>query len=168
MSGAFTLPHSHLLVHHLLKQLENHKRDRRDRVRRPEWLSTLIDQTAALFEPLAGVARVGYQCEFTDDGWEARLYLGSTEVLGGRHDGQTRLISFEFDFAELSSGFSRLDEFRWNVCTAQDGSTGSFVTLRGLIEENPVSLKIYSRPPQDAGPAFRMLPDGTLEDLVTV
>lgn len=162
---SFTLSHSHLLVHHLLKQLENHKRDRKERARRPEWLMTLIHQTAALFEPLAGVARVGYQCELTQEGWEARLYLGSTEIVGGRDDGKSRLISFEFDFANLTSGFTRLDEFRWNVCTNSDGSTGSFVTLRGLIDEQLVCLKIYSRPPQDAGPAFRQLPDGTLQDM---
>jgi len=168
ITGAFTLPHSHLLIQHLLKQLEDQKRDRRDRIRRPDWLSQFIHQTAARFEPLSGVARVGYQCELTDEGWEARLYLGSTEVLGGRDDGQTRLNSFEFDFADLTTGFCRLDEFRWNVCTTSDGSARSFVTLRGLVEDQPVCLKIYSRPPQDVGPAFRVLPDGTLEDLVTV
>lgn len=162
------MSHSHLLVHHLLKQLENHKRDRRDRDRRPEWLNAFIHQTAALFEPLMGVARVGYQCELSPDGWEARLYLGSTEVIGGREDGQSRLISFEFDFARLSEGFTRLDEFRWNVCSNSDGSTGSFVTLRGLVDENVICLKIYSRPPRDVGPAFRLRTDGTLEDLVGV
>lgn len=162
------MPHSHLLVHHLLKQLENHQRDRRERDRRPEWLSTLVHQTAALFEPLSGVARVGYQCELTPDGWEARLYLGSTEIVGGRDDGRSRLISFEFDFARLSEGFTRLDEFRWNVCSAGDGSSSSFVTLCGNVDGNSIRLKIYSRPPQDVGPAFRERPDGTLEDLVAV
>jgi len=165
---SFTLAHPHLLVHHLLKQLENHKRDRRERDRRPGWLNTFIQQTAAMFEPLAGVARVGYQCDPTPDGWEARLYLGSTEIVGGRDDGRERLISFEFDFGRLSEGFTRLDEFRWNVCTNADGTAGSFVTLRGMIDDNSVCLKIYSRPPQDIGPAFRLRPDGTLEDLVAV
>lgn len=166
--GASTLSHSHLLVHHLLKQLENHKRDRRERDRRPEWLSALVHQTAALFEPFSGVARVGYECELTPHGWEARLFLGSTEIVGGRDDGQARLNSFEFDFGRLAEGFTRLDEFRWNVCTTIDGSAGSFVTIRGLVDEHLVCLKIYSRPPQDAGPAFRQLPDGTLEDVVMV
>ncbi|HEY4258520.1 MAG TPA: hypothetical protein VGM98_00110, partial [Schlesneria sp.] len=98
------MSHSHLLVHHLLKQLENHKRDRKERARRPEWLTTLVHQTAAMFQPLAGVARVGYQCELTQEGWEAGLYLGCTEIVGGRDDGKARLISFEFDFARLTEG----------------------------------------------------------------
>lgn len=162
------MAHSHLLIHHLLKQLENHKRDRRERDRRPDWLNTFVQQTAAMFEPLTGVARVGYQCELSPDGWEARLYLGSTEIVGGREDGRAQLISFEFDFGRLAEGFTRLDEFRWNVCTTTDGSAGSFVTLRGLVDEHLVRLKIYSRPPQDVGPAFRLLPDGTLEDVIAV
>lgn len=165
---SLTLSHSHLLIHHLLKQLENHKRDRKERDRRPEWLNVFIHQTAALFEPLAGVARVGFQCELTTEGWEARLYLGSTEIVGGRDDGRSRLISFEFDFSRLAENFTRLDEFRWNVCTASDGTAGSFVTLRGQVDEHVVRLKIYSRPPQDIGPAFRLLPDGTLEDAVAI
>jgi hypothetical protein len=163
---SFTLAHSHLLVQHLLKQLEHHKRDRRERDRRPQWLSAFVHQTAALFEPLTGVARVGCQCELTPDGWEARLFLGSTEIVGGRDDGRSRLISYEFDFGRLSQGFTRLDEFRWNVCTCDDGSTGSFVTLRGLVDDHMVCLKIYSRPPRDSRPAFRQFADGTLEDLV--
>lgn len=162
------MSHPHSLIHHLLKQLENHRRDRSDRSRRPEWLNTFVHQTAALFEPLSGVARVGYQCELTQDGWEARLYLGSTEIVGGRDDGRSRLISFEFDFGQLASGFTRLDEFRWNVCTTDDGSAGSFVTLRGMVDDHLVCLKVYSRPPHDIGPAFRLLPDGTLEDVVAV
>jgi hypothetical protein len=157
-----------LLVHHLLKQLENHKRDRRERDRRPEWLSTFIHETAEIFEPLSGVARVGYQCELTPDGWETRLYLGSMEIVGGRDDGQTRLIGFEFDFGQLAGRFSRLDEFRWNVCETSDGAAGSFVTFRGLVDEHLVCLKVFSRPPEDAGPAFRQLPDGTLEEVAAV
>lgn len=164
----FILPHSHLLVRHLLKQLELHKRDRKERDRRPAWLSTFVHQTAALFEPLNGVAKVGYQCELTPEGWEARLYLGSTEIIGGRDDGHARFSSFEFDFARLTDGFTRVDEFRWNVCQSGEGSSASFVTLRGQIDNHPVSLKLYSRPPKDATPAFRQHTDGTMEDVASV
>lgn len=162
------MSHSHLLVQHLLKQLENHRRDRVERVSRPAWLGAFVHQAAALFEPWSGVARVGYQCELAPEGWEARLYLGSTEIVGGREDGHARLISFEFDFGRLAETFTRLDEFRWNVCTNPDGTAGSFVTLKGQVDGHPICLKVYSRPPQDAGPAFRLLPDGTLQDLVAV
>jgi hypothetical protein len=157
------LAHSHLLVQHLLKQLEHHQRDRRDRQRRPEWLSAFVHQTAALFEPMTGVGRVGAQCEFTDAGWEARLYLGSTEIVGGKNDGHAQLISFELDFVRLSEAFTRLDDFRWNVAAAADGGNSSFVALRGMVDHHTVCLKVYSRPPKEAGPAFRQHSDGSLD-----
>ena len=143
------MSHSHLLVHHLLKQLENHKRERRDCVRRPEWLNAFIHQTAALFEPLAGVGRVGYQCEPSLDGWEARLYSGfDGDRPVAADDGQSRMISFSnLDLARLAEGFARVDEFRWNVCSNLDGTSSSFVTMWGLVDDNSICLKIYSRPP---------------------
>lgn len=156
------MAHSHLLVKHLLKQLEHHQRDKDSRRRRPDWLSVFVHQVAALFEPFSGVGRVGSQCEFTDDGWEARLYLGSTEVVGGKHDGHSQLVSFQFDFVRLRETLTKLDEFRWNVAAA-DGVNSSFVELKGSVDEHPVCLKIYSRPPKEAGPAFRQISDGTLD-----
>lgn len=156
------MAHSHLLVQHLLKQLEQHRRDRTDRPRRPEWLNVFVHQTAALFEPMQGVGRVGSQCEYTGDGWEARLYLGSTEIVGGKDDGRFQFISFELDCVRLRELFTRLDEFRWSVGAAVDGSNSSFITLRGLVDEHQVSLKVYSRPPQEAGPAFRQHADGSV------
>jgi hypothetical protein len=157
------LAHPHLLVQHLLKQLEIHKRDKQSRSRRPEWLSVFVHQVAALFEPLSGVGRVGSQCEFADDRWEVRLYLGSTEIVGGKNDGYSQLLSYELDFVRLRDAFTRLDEFRWNVGASSEGGNSSFVVLRGLIDQYPVCLKIYSRPPKEAGPAFRQNADGTLD-----
>jgi hypothetical protein len=156
------LAHSHLLVKHLLKQLEHHKRDRHRRRRRPDWLVAFVHQVSALFEPLKGAGRVGSQCEYTDQGWEARLYLGSTEVVGGKNDGHFQLVSFEFDFLRLQETLTRLVDFHWTVAAA-DGVNSSFVSLRGYVDEHPVCLKIYSRPPADAGPAFRQNADGSVE-----
>ena len=157
------MAHSHLLVQHLLKQLEQHRRERGDRQRRPDWLDVFVHQTAALFEPMTGVGRVGSQCEYTNDGWEARLYLGSTEIVGGKDDGHFQLISFELDLLRLSESFTRLDEFRWSVGAAADGGNSSFITLRGQVDDNSVLLKIYSRPPKEAGPAFRQHADGSVD-----
>jgi hypothetical protein len=157
------LAHSHLLVQHLLKQLELHRRDRNDRQRRPEWLIVFVHQVAALFEPMKGIGRVGSECEYTDAGWEARLYLGSTEIVGGKDDGRFQLIAFELDFVRLTESFTRLDDFRWSVSGTNEGSNSSFITLRGLVDDNQVSLKIYSRPPIEAGPALRQHSDGTVD-----
>lgn len=157
------MAHSHLLVQQLLKQLEHHKRERHNRQHRPEWLSVFVHQVAALFEPMCGVGRVGSQCEFTDLGWEVRLYLGATEIVGGKFDGHAQLVGFELDFKRLSQLFTQLDEFRWSVGASTDGANSSFVTMRGLIDEYPVNLKAYSRPPKEAGPAFRQQVDGSVD-----
>ena len=157
------LAHSHLLVQHLLKQLEHHQRDRHDRQRRPEWLTVLIHQTAALFTPLTGVGRVGSQCEYTNDGWEARLYLGSTEIVGGKDDGHSQLLGFELDLSRLTESFTKVDEFQWYVGASAEGSNSSFMSVTGSVDDNKICLKVYSRPPKEAGPAFRQHADGSLD-----
>ncbi len=155
------MAHSHLLVQHLLKQLEQHAANRTERDPRPSWLIRLIDQAAECFLPLTGVARVGYESELIDDGWEVRMYLGKTEVVGGRDDGQARSTSFELDLAALTSCFSRVDEFRWNVAGGETG--GSFLTVRGAVGEETVCVKTYSRAPHHAGPALREYADGRIQ-----
>ncbi|WP_373652580.1 hypothetical protein [Schlesneria sp. DSM 10557] len=125
-------------------------------------MTALVHQSAALFSPLRGVGRVGSQCEYTDGGWEARLYLGFTEIVGGKDDGHSQLIGFEFDFRRLTDLFTQVDQFLWNVGASSSGTNSSFVTLVGTIDDNQVCLKIYSRPPVEAGPAFHRRVDGTL------
>ncbi len=155
------MAHAHLLVQHVLKQVEQHAAQRRQRDPRPTWLADFVQQAAAWFEPLAGVGRVGYDCEPTAAGWEARLYLGSTEMVGGKDDGQWRSNSFELDLSGLTSCFSRIDEFRWNV--ASGAAAGSFLTLRGCVNDQPLCVKAYSRAPEHMGPALRQYHDGRIQ-----
>ena len=153
------MAHSHLLVQHLLKQLEQHKQERQNRQRRPEWLSAFVHQAAALFEPLSGVGRVGSQCEVVSDEWQARLYLGATEIVGGKDDGRSQFVSFELDLARLSELFSKVDQFEWMVSSSNGNS--SFITIHGDVDQHKVCLKVYSRPPKEAGPAFLQHSDGS-------
>ncbi len=128
---------------------------------RPAWLVDFVQRAAEWFEPLSGIGRVGYDCQPTDAGWEARLYLGSTEVIGGREDGQSRGSSFELDLSGITACFSRIDEFRWNVATGENA--GSFLTVRGLVDLYPLCVKAYSRTPQHLGPALRQYHDGRIQ-----
>jgi hypothetical protein len=158
------LPRPHLLVQHLLKQLESHVQDRDQRDLRPVWLADLVQQAADAFAPLSGVARVGYECEPSGDGWEARFYVGATELIGGKDDGQFRQSSFELNLADLVERFTRLEEFRWNVAAGEQ--SGSFVTIRGRVGDQPVCLKAYSRTPEHIGPALRQYHDGRIESVM--
>jgi hypothetical protein len=123
-------------------------------------LIDLVNQAANCFAPFHGVARVGYECELVDDSWEARLYVGSTEIVGGADDGQARATSFELDVAALTMCFSRVDELRWTVAGSPSG--GSFLTVRGAIGEEAVCMKAYSKAPHHAGPALREYADGRI------
>jgi hypothetical protein len=158
------LPRPHLLVQHLLKQLESHVQDREQRDPRPAWLTELVQTAAEAFAPLSGVARVGYECEPSGDGWEARFYVGAIELVGGKDDGHFRQTSFELNLAGVTSCFTQLDEFRWNVAGGLE--SGSFVTLRGYVGEHPVCLKAYSRTPEHIGPGLRQYHDGRIESVV--
>lgn len=161
------MPHSHLVMQHLMKQLEikASRKERRDY--RPPWLSDVILRWSAIFEPFSGIGRLGFVCEPNENGWCVRLYLGTTEIVGGKDDGEWRQPGFELDFSKLTEEFTRVESFRWNVNAPGADGSHSFVTLRGMIGENWVEVKVYSRPPRDAGPAFRQHLDGTVEPVAT-
>jgi hypothetical protein len=157
------LSHTHLLVQHLLKQLERHAATRDDRDPRPAWLVDFVERAAEHFAPLSGVGRVGCECEATDEGWQARLYLGTTEVVGGKDDGQSRSLSFELHLSGLMQCFSIVEDVQWNVAANHDDTGGSFLTIRGCVDHHPLCVKAYSRAPQHAGPALRMYCDGRIQ-----
>jgi hypothetical protein len=162
------LPHSHLLVQHLLKQLERHAATRDERDPRPAWLTDFVQRAAEHFAPFTGVGRVGYECELNEGGWEARLYLGNTEVVGGKDDGQQRGLSFELNLAGLVSCFTAVDDLRWNVAARQGEAGGSFLSLRGRVDDHALCVKAYSHAPRHAGPALRMSHDGQVQQVQAV
>lgn len=146
------MAHSHLLVQHLLKQLEQYKARRAQRDPRPAWLTDFVQRAAAHFSPYAGVGRVGCECEATEQGWEARFYLGTTEIVGGPHDGATQALSFELHLSGLLSCFTTVHDLRWNVAAGSGRTGGSFITVQGLVQQYPLCVKAYSRPPQHQRP----------------
>jgi len=162
VSGVDALAHTHLLVQHLLKQLERHAATRHERDHRPAWLVEFIARVAEHFVPLSGVGRVGCECEADETGWEARLFLGAAEVVGGKDDGQHRGFSFELHLNSLLACFSNVRDVTWNVAASAE-SPASFITVRGEVEEHPVRVKAYSRAPSHAGPALWLYDNGRVQ-----
>lgn len=146
------MAHSHLLVQHLLKQLEQYKARRAQRDPRPAWLTDFVQRAALHFSPYAGVGCVGCECEVTEQGWEARFYLGTTESVGGQHDGGTQALSFELHLSGLLSCFTTVHDLRWNVAAGSGRTGGSFITVQGLVQQYPLCVKAYSRAPQHLRP----------------
>ncbi len=157
--------HSHLPVQHLLKKLETIKSSPRRKVR-PAAINDLAGRVGELFVPLADIARVGYECRFADDRWEVAFYLGRTEIVGGKADGDNMLVSFQFDIKQLMELFPAIDRLEWNTMhpsQTENQPGGSFLSLDACWENLPIRLQILSVPPCQAGPGLRQYVDGRLE-----
>ena len=161
------MSHSHIPVQHLLKQVEVYRAKRSNRDSRPDWVTELIGQVTDLFEPFSDLGRVGFDCKFDEDRWTVGMFLGSTEMVGGRDDGRSMPADFEFDLHRLISLFGHIDLLVWSALPnggADDDLIGSsFVTVEGIVEDYPIRLQIHSCPPPDAGPGFHQFSDGRQE-----
>lgn len=164
------MPHSHMPVQHLLRQVElyrSRREDGRQQDVRPDWLTQFIESCAELFEPLAEDARAGFDCRLVDDVWVLEMYLGGTEIVGGPDDGQLRYSNFQFNLHGLLDRFDDVDRFRWNAipdCPDDaDGNPRSSLLVSGRIEDNALRMHVYSVPPEEAGPGFREYEDGRRE-----
>ena len=160
-------------IQHILAHIETYASNRQIRDVRPEWLTRFVDDVAQMLEPHCGLGRVGFDCQFTEDCWRVGLYLGGTEIVGGRDDGKTFFTNFTFDLYALSSKFASIEEFSWNALPdiqlfeetpdVRAPRERSYVTITGLVADNPIRLSIFSIPPDGVGPALRKYPDGAYE-----
>jgi hypothetical protein len=162
--GVVPLLQSHLAVRHLIRELELKGRPAR-RLNVPEWLKTLLCNAADDFNPASETARAGYECRLTEQGWEASLFLGASEVVGGALDGQLQAMSFQFDVLSLMRRFDRVDLMEWSVASMRDGqeTADSLVTLEGVACGEPLRLQIRSTPIAEAQAGMRRHQDGRVE-----
>jgi hypothetical protein len=162
--------HSHLALQHLISKIDN-SGPRPKRAASPVWLPEFVDQVAELFEPFVDVGRVGYECAPSTERWELSMFLGSTEVVGGKVDGEVRPVAFQFDLVRLETVFDRIDECYWSAfpagTVADDAEVHagerSFVTIVGNYRENALRLRIFCTPPADVTPGLRQYADGSWE-----
>jgi hypothetical protein len=156
--------HSHMPVQHFIAQLDRWKEEREQRDSRPEWLQHFIADLAELFDPAEDVARVGFECLPTETGWEVGLFLSRVEIVGGRFDGKAELCQFSYNLKGLRDRFEEITDFQLTALPKSDREEAfSFVQVQGLVESTPVSLKIFSIPPQDAGIGLRRHTNGQCE-----
>jgi hypothetical protein len=163
------MSHSHLGARYLLTQIETDRSRRTNRDKLPDWLNGLIEEAAGSFEPLAGVARVGYECVPDEGGWHISLYLGAVEMVGGKADGHSRAPDFRCDLKRLLEQFVRIDELEWTV-SPQSSLSGnsceqSLITIGGLVGASRVWLSVRSSAPEAVGPGLREFPDGRVESV---
>ena len=149
----------------LLHQLAEYKSRRTPKDRRPLWLKHLIERVAALFEPLRDVARAGYDCRLDEHGWLLRMYLGTTEIIGGPKDGQIEHASFQMDLQQLLALFEQVDRLEWySVANVEpedfDGQIRCLLSVVGSVAEGQkVQLELLASPPRYAPPAIQTTPN---------
>jgi hypothetical protein len=162
--------HSHLALQHLLHKIDS-AGARPKRMAPPPWLPEFVDLVAELFEPFLDVGRVGYECSPNTERWDISMFLGATEAVGGKIDGEIRAIAFQFDLLRLANLFEMIEAFRWNafpngnVDEEQETRSGerSFITVTGRHREYPIRLRIFCTPPADVAPGLRHFSDGSWE-----
>ncbi len=131
----------------------------------------MIDEVAELFEPLAGVARVGFDCRLAEDRWEVGLYLGTCELVGGKDDGRKKPIDFQFNLQELHRKFNLVERLDWTACpqigraSQPDREPVSLITIEGYWGDHPLRLNIFETPPVQIGPGLREYPNGRREQV---
>lgn len=160
------MSHSHLVVQHLLKQMEGWRPRQKKRDLRPDWLTALIEEFAESFEPISDVARVGFECIPDGEVWVVHMYLGRTEIVGGPRDGHAQHMSFELNIQGLIGRFERLDEFSWSVFPEgadEVNDPRSYLTLGGHVMGHAVRFHFFATAPNENGPGMRVYSDGRFE-----
>lgn len=162
------MSHSHLALQHLFKKIDAPDA-RTKRAPRPAWLAEFVDQVAELFEPFTDMGRVGFECAAGEEQWEVGMYLGGTELVGGREDGRLRHIAFQFDLLRLPVLFDSVESFSWNVYPegAVDPNSsigrGSYISVVGKRGDTALRLRVYGTAPEEVGPGLRQYSDGSWE-----
>lgn len=160
------MSHSHLALQHLIHKVDSPEY-RASRGKTPPWLSEFVDQVAELFEPFVDLGRVGFECAAGVDRWEVGMYLGGTEFVGGKTDGEVRFVAFQFDLSRLREAFESIDSFVWNVyppgTQLDDPEQVTCVVVVGKFRSAAIRLRIYASSPESAGPGMRQYTDGSWE-----
>jgi hypothetical protein len=157
--------HSHLAIRHLIRQLDLHGRPE-PACAIPDWLTSFLQEAASLFEPFSGSARAGYECQSTPEGWEASLFLGTNEIVGGADDGRVRAVNFRFDVRALMGRMQQIDSLVWSAFPeryADEDGDLSLLSIVGRVNGETVRLQVFACSPDEMSPAMRIHPDGRCE-----
>ena len=144
---------------------------------RPAWLRDLTDCVADLFEPLSHTGRIGFDCRPEGGRWTLDAFLAAAEHVGGRLDGHVEVINFRFDVAALFRCFNKVDDCTWCAFpepeAVTDGETArgdipagmTSLSIEGTVADGlgnaePVRLRVYSVPPEEAGVGLKLFAGG--------
>lgn len=148
-------------IENLLEQVEEYRLRREVRDGRPDRITDFITEIAEIFEPLHGVGRVGFDCQAAYGGWNISMYLGATEVVGGRDDGLHNHAPFHFDIDAAIAVFENVESVQFSSEHA-NRTADSGITISGHVDDLPVCLAIHASPPATVGAGLQRMPDRSL------
>lgn len=117
----------------------------------PAWLDELANAMASEFHALGLPAPVGchYFENTVEELWEVALFVGATEIVGGKRDGVRRNGRFGVSLLRLSELFSRIDDIYWQATSlGRDDELGPHISIEGEYQGHAVWVRILARPPQ--------------------
>lgn len=129
----------------------------------PEWLSQLADRVAAQIVAVDLAAPVGCHYALVNGRWEVTIFAGSTEVVGGPHDGRYRPSRFFLDIQGLLEYFDSIDSLAWQAqgLGAED-EVGPHLSIEGTCEGHAVWLRVPAYAPRRFPPSRRADPNREL------
>lgn len=162
------MSHSHLVIRHLIRQLEKFGPRTGKPRPLPAELTSFIDRVAEAFEPFQGVARPGFEAVQVDGVWDISMFLGRLELVGGPDDGRIHPVNFRLDLSRLTDCFDQLEELFWNAFPdfspqVEEHQELSVVTASGQVDGLQVRLQVHAAAPEACDPGLRILPDGEVE-----
>lgn len=120
----------------------------------PDWLSRFVHKIAESLRPYDFLAPLGCNVILVDETWEVALFVGATEVVGGRSDGKLIESRFAVDVLALQKEFSLLEEFIWQAHPyAEDDEMGPYLQMTGKVNGYKVSLCLCANPPERFEPS---------------
>jgi hypothetical protein len=152
-------------VNHFIEQIQSGDPPRFRKPEMPHWLQTFVWQATEHFDPIGGTARAGYIATQDDNRWTVRLFLGETEVIGGRRDGAVVPSAFTFDLEALRDSFEAITRLEWHGLPAgslpEQTRDDATIAIDGIVSGHIVRLLVDLRAPAEVGPGLKRQADGT-------
>lgn len=122
----------------------------------PEWISALADAVTGCLLPVQPLAPAGCHVCRDGDGWEVSLFIGDTEIVGGRRDGVRKGSRFVADVMPILCLFDEVSDCIWQPTRfGSDDELGANLMIRGSCSGHEITLRILARAPRRFPPGRR-------------
>jgi hypothetical protein len=127
----------------------------------PKWLNRLAQRVCECIELPEGAPPVGCHHHFNGEHWEITLFIMSTEIVGGPHDGVKVSTRFFLDLSRLRVVLDSVESSEWQPHRIDEtDDLGPHVALTGVFQGRRVWLRVLADSPDRFHP-------GRLANLLT-